>query len=70
MSKNKLLVALLGALAVSGPAFATPAISFDTTGAVAGLTAIGVGVAAIGAAKLAPAAIAVGWKWMKAAIFG
>lgn len=34
---------------------------------VAGLTA---GVAAIGTAKLPPAAIAVGYKWFKAAIFG
>ncbi|MCO7462386.1 hypothetical protein NJF45_10760 [Stenotrophomonas maltophilia] len=34
------------------------------------LAGLAAGVAAIGTAKLAPAAIAVGYKWFKAAIFG
>lgn len=42
----------------------------DVSEAVTNLGLIAVGLAAIGAAKLAPAAIAVGWKWMKGAIFG
>ncbi|WP_186810788.1 major capsid protein [Xanthomonas arboricola] len=45
-------------------------MDFDVSGAVAGLAAITAGVALIGAAKLLPAAAAVGWKWMKATIFG
>lgn len=42
----------------------------DTTDAVGAIAAITVGVAAIGAAKLLPAATSVGWKWLKGAIFG
>lgn len=39
----------------------------DAVTAIAGIT---VGISAIGAAKLLPAATAVGWKWLKATIFG
>lgn len=42
----------------------------DVSAAVTSLGLITAGVAAIGAAKLAPAAVAVGWKWLKGAIFG
>lgn len=42
----------------------------DVGDAVAAIALITAGVAAIGAAKLLPAATAVGWKWMKGAIFG
>lgn len=42
----------------------------DTSEVVTQLGLIGAGVAAIGAAKLLPAAISVGWKWLKGAIFG
>lgn len=42
----------------------------DVTEAVTTITAIGVAVGSIGAAKLVPAAISVGWKWAKGAIFG
>lgn len=45
-------------------------MTFDVSDAVAAIAAITVGVAAVGAAKLLPAAAAVGWKWMKATIFG
>lgn len=68
MNYSKLAVALLGALAVAGPALATP--TFDTSAATGGLGAIGAALALVGAAKMAPAAIAVGWKWIKAMIFG
>jgi hypothetical protein len=37
---------------------------------LASIAAMGVAVAAIGAAKLGPAAIAVGFKWLKATVFG
>lgn len=42
----------------------------DVSEAVSNLGLISAGLALIGAAKLGPAAIAVGWKWMKGAIFG
>lgn len=42
----------------------------DVGEAVAAIALITAGVAAIGAAKLLPAATAVGWKWIKATIFG
>jgi len=45
-------------------------MELDVTDAVAGIAAITVGIAAIGGAKLLPAATAVGFKWLKAAIFG
>lgn len=45
-------------------------MTFDVADAVTALAAITVGVGLIGAAKLLPAAAAVGWKWMKATIFG
>lgn len=42
----------------------------DVADAVTTLGLIGVAVGSIGAAKLVPAAISVGWKWAKGAIFG
>lgn len=42
----------------------------DVSSAVTAIVAIGVAVGLIGAAKTAPAAIAVGWKWVVAALFG
>jgi len=45
-------------------------MEFDVSAAVAALAAMTAGLAAIGAAKLLPAVAAVGWKWMKAMIFG
>lgn len=42
----------------------------DVSEAVAAIALISAGVAAIGAAKLLPAAAAVGWKWLKATVFG
>lgn len=44
--------------------------TFDVATVVTSIAAISVGIAAIGAAKLGPAAIAVGWKWLKATVFG
>lgn len=42
----------------------------DVSDAVDAIALITAGVAAIGAAKLLPAATSVGWKWLKGAIFG
>lgn len=42
----------------------------DASDAVTALGAITAAVGLIGAAKLLPAAAAVGWKWLKGAIFG
>lgn len=42
----------------------------DVSDALTNIALITAGVAAIGAAKLAPAAVSVGWKWLKGAIFG
>lgn len=68
---KSLFLALFAALAVlSGPVLAAGGVTFDTSDAVAGLVAIGAAMAAVGIAKITPAAIAVGWKWVKAAIFG
>lgn len=64
---NKLAVGS-AAMVASGAALAAP--TFDTTSAVTAIAAISVGIAAIGAAKLGPAAVAVGWKWLKATVFG
>jgi hypothetical protein len=44
--------------------------TFDVSSAVTSIAAISAGIALIGAAKLGPAAIAVGWKWLKATVFG
>lgn len=65
-------VATLAALAsVVTPAFASGGgATFDVGPAVAAIAGLGVGIAAIGGAKMLPAAIAVGWKWLKATIFG
>lgn len=42
----------------------------DVADVVTLLAGIGTAVGLIGAAKLTPAAISVGWKWAKGAIFG
>ena len=42
----------------------------DTTAAVTALGDIGTAVASVGGALVLAAAIAVGWKWVKGAIFG
>ena len=42
----------------------------DTTAAVASIDSIGPAVSAVGAALVGVAAIAVGWKWLKGAVFG
>lgn len=42
----------------------------DVSDAVTAIGAITAAVGLIGAAKLAPAAAAVGWKWVKATVFG
>lgn len=43
---------------------------FDVSEAVTAIAGITAGIALIGAAKLGPAAVAVGWKWLKATVFG
>lgn len=45
-------------------------MELDYAEAVLAIGAITAGVAAIGAAKLLPAATAVGFKWLKGTIFG
>jgi len=45
-------------------------MDFDVSAAVAGLVGMSVGLGLIGAAKMGPAVVAVGWKWFKAMIFG
>lgn len=45
-------------------------MDLDFSAAIAVLATLGAGCAAIGAAKLAPAAISVGFKWFKGAVFG
>lgn len=42
----------------------------DASDAVTAIAAITAAVGLIGGAKLLPAAAAVGWKWLKGAIFG
>lgn len=44
--------------------------AIDTTAVVTALGDIDTAVAAVGGAMCAAAAVAVGWKWLKAAIFG
>ena len=46
------------------------ATALDTTAAVAQLAEIETGVTAVGGALLVAAAVAVGFKWLKGAIFG
>ena len=65
---RSLIVGVLSLFAVS-PAFAQ-ATPLDTAAAVAQLGEIGTGVVAVGGALLVAAAIAVGFKWLKGAIFG
>jgi len=45
-------------------------MELDATAAITILGTLAASIAAIGAAKLAPAAISVGFKWLKGAIFG
>ncbi|KJF83665.1 hypothetical protein UA31_00715 [Photobacterium angustum] len=63
-----IVVAVLAASA--SPAFANDGSSVvDVSGALTIVAGITVAVAAIGAAKLAPAATAVAFKWAKGALF-
>lgn len=60
------------ALAASGLMVGQAALAstaLDTTGAVAQIGEINTAVAAVGGALVAAAAIAVGFKWLKGAIF-
>ncbi|PSV27089.1 major capsid protein [Photobacterium sp. GB-56] len=67
---NKLQVLTVFAVSlVAAPAFASDPATVDVTGAVAIIGGITVAIAAIGAAKLAPAATAVAFKWAKGALF-
>lgn len=62
-------IALASAVSsVAATSYAQAAI--DTTATVTALGDIPTAVAAVGAAMCAAAAVAVGWKWLKAAIFG
>ena len=74
MLRNKLsqLALLAASFAVPGLAMASGGggDSIDTGAAVTAIGGITAGVAAIGVAKFAPAAVAVAYKWIKAAIFG
>ncbi|KXB19707.1 major capsid protein [Xylella fastidiosa] len=64
-------IAFFSLLSTSSLVFAADgAGTFDASAAVTALGGIAGAVALIGAAKLAPAAISVGWKWLKGAIFG
>ncbi|MBB3344515.1 hypothetical protein [Luteimonas sp. RC10] len=62
---NKLAVAV-----VATAPFAAFAQQIDTSAAVETIGIITGGITAVGVAKFAPAAIAVAYKWVKAAIFG
>ena len=66
MKKAKYL-AVVPALALGQSALAATAL--DTAGAVAQIGEINTAVAAVGGALVAAAAIAVGFKWLKGAIF-
>ncbi|WP_283131796.1 hypothetical protein [Enterovibrio norvegicus] len=57
------------AATVAAPAFATGSGGIDVSGAVALIGGITAAVTAVGAAKLAPAATSVAFKWVKGAIF-
>jgi len=69
MNKFSKWLASLPALAFGSVAMAATSTPIDTAGAVAQLGEIGTAVAAVGAALVAAAAIAVGFKWLKGAIF-
>lgn len=71
MVKNtKLKVLFVAALAATAsPAFADAGAVVDVSDALTIIAGITVAVAAIGAAKLAPAATAVAFKWAKGALF-
>ena len=45
-------------------------MELDVSDAVTAIAAITAGTGLIGSAKMLPAATAVGWKWLKATIFG
>lgn len=66
---SKASLAVVGSF-VSVSAFAATSTPLDTTGAVAQIGQINTAVAAVGGALVAAAAIAVGFKWLKAAVFG
>jgi hypothetical protein len=68
--KSLFVMFVLALAAVALPAAAQTGVSFDVTGAVAAIGAIGVAIALVGAAKTAPAAIATGWRWVVRMIFG
>ncbi|KJG29195.1 hypothetical protein UA69_15105 [Photobacterium angustum] len=63
----KTLVVVLAASA--SPAFASDPATVDVSAATTIIAGITVATAAIGAAKLAPAATAVAFKWAKGALF-
>lgn len=62
--------ALLGLAIAPGFALASGGGSVDVSEAVTAIGMITAAVAAVGVAKFAPAATAVAYKWVKAAIFG
>ncbi|PSU45376.1 hypothetical protein C9J12_22685 [Photobacterium frigidiphilum] len=64
---QKLLLGI-GVMAIGAPAFAVEG-AIDVSGAVSIIGGLTAAVAAIGAAKLAPAATSVAFKWVKGAIF-
>ena len=55
---------------LSGVAFATTATPIDTTEATAQLAEVETGLVAVGGVLIALAAVAVGFKWIKAMVFG
>ena len=61
--------ALAVSTVVTVPVFAATSTPIDTANAVAQIGEINTAVAAVGAALVAAAAIAVGFKWLKGAIF-
>jgi hypothetical protein len=66
---KKVLISVNGLL-LSGSVLAASTTPLDTTDAVAQIGEINTAVAAVGGALVAAAAIAVGFKWLKGAIFG
>lgn len=65
---KRIVLALVGL--VASPAVFAQATALDVTAATAQLGEIGTGIVAVGGALLVAAAIAVGFKWLKGAIFG
>ena len=64
------IVAGVSTFLLTGVAMAATTVPLDTADAVGQIGEINTAVAAVGAALVAAAAIAVGFKWLKAAIFG